>query len=559
MATLRAQLVLSITTLALAGLIAPSSARACVVGTGTGASCTEAMLSACLPGGGSFNGTVTFNCGGATTITITSAKTISAATTIDGGGAITISGGNTVAVFIVNSGVTFTVQNLTIANGNDVNYGSGIDNNGTTTATNCTFSGNTGGDGGAIYNGQSLSVTGCTFSGNTATILGGALYNDGTLSLATSTFTGNTAEGGGNGGALDNEFMADITGCTFSGNSTAAGGNGGGIYNNSTMTVTGSTFSGNTAAAGGNGGGVYNNSTLTASNCTFNGNTAAVNGDGGGLYDNSTLTIINCTVSGNTAGGSGGGVFENFTTITNTIVADNSGGNCSSPVTDGGHNIDDGTTCGFTGTGCVTTTGTSFCNTNPDLDPAGLADNGGPTETIALSGGSPAIDHGDPSVCAAPPVNGVDQRGIVRPEPPGGICDIGAFEVGATGTTTTTTTLPAGGCARATTFASIDCRLDELVATLQASQDLGRTKGALVRAATKARTKKQQAEGFAGTGKKKPEKNAARKAVRALASFLHRLHSHTAKKNVSPSTLQTLTDTATPILDDLKLLVSGIG
>jgi len=53
--------------LVLAVLGAISSALACGVGTGTSASCTEAALSACLPGGGSFDGTVTFNCGGAAT------------------------------------------------------------------------------------------------------------------------------------------------------------------------------------------------------------------------------------------------------------------------------------------------------------------------------------------------------------------------------------------------------------------------------------------------------------------------------------------------------------
>ena len=77
----------------------------CVVGTGTSASCTESALDACLPGGAGFNGTVTFNCGGAATITVTSTKTISADTTIDGGSLITISGGHSVGVFSVNTGV----------------------------------------------------------------------------------------------------------------------------------------------------------------------------------------------------------------------------------------------------------------------------------------------------------------------------------------------------------------------------------------------------------------------------------------------------------------------
>ena len=114
------------------------------MGTGTSASCTESALDACLPGGAGFNGAVTFNCGGAATITVTSTKTISADTTIDGGSLITISGGNSVGVFSVNTGVKFTVQNLTIANGNsDGHDGGGIFNDGgTLTVTNSTFSGN---------------------------------------------------------------------------------------------------------------------------------------------------------------------------------------------------------------------------------------------------------------------------------------------------------------------------------------------------------------------------------------------------------------------------------
>ena len=116
---------------------ATSSALACVVGTGTSVSCTEAALDACLRGGGSFDGTVTFNCGGAATITVTSTKTISADTTIDGGSVITISGGRTVEVFVVNSGITVTVENLIIANGNAANGigGAILNNGGTLTVT----------------------------------------------------------------------------------------------------------------------------------------------------------------------------------------------------------------------------------------------------------------------------------------------------------------------------------------------------------------------------------------------------------------------------------------
>jgi len=77
---------------------------------------------------------------------------------------------------------------------------------------------------------------------------------------------------------------------------------------------------------------------------------------------------------------------------------------------------------------CTAATGTSFCNTNPLLDPAGLASNGGPTQTIALETMSPAINAGDETVCAAPPVNNLDQRGFVRPGVGATNCSIGAYE-----------------------------------------------------------------------------------------------------------------------------------
>jgi hypothetical protein len=65
---------------------------------------------------------------------------------------------------------------------------------------------------------------------------------------------------------------------------------------------------------------------------------------------------------------------------------------------------------------------------NPDLAP--LADNGGPTETIALLGGSPAINTGSNSLAVDANGNALatDQRGIGYVRIYGGIVDIGAFE-----------------------------------------------------------------------------------------------------------------------------------
>jgi hypothetical protein len=401
------------------GAFEANSLAPCVVGTGTGASCTESGLTGCVPDSGSFPVTVTFNCGGAATITVTRTKTISADTTIDGGSLITISGGHSVGVFSVNTGVTFAVHNLTIANGKS-NYGGGI----------------------AIFGGT-LTVTNSTFSGNRAEAenqegyfaLGGAIYNEngGTLTVTNSTFSGNSASGfyGLGGGAVYNAGTLTVTNSTFSENDTGVSG-GAICTNGGTLTVTNSTFSGNSASGDG-GAMVTVIGTLTVTNSTFSGNSAA---NGGGIANGDTLTVTNSTFSGNSAGDSGGGIAHEgatLTVVTNTIVANStSGGNCSGSITDGGHNIDDGTTCGFTGTGCTSTSGSSFCSTNPRFDLAGLADNGGPTQTIALQAGSPAINAGDESVCGVPPVNNLDQRGFVRPGTGHTRCSIGAYEAAGT-------------------------------------------------------------------------------------------------------------------------------
>jgi hypothetical protein len=49
---------------------------------------------------------------------------------------------------------------------------------------------------------------------------------------------------------------------------------------------------------------------------------------------------------------------------------------------------------------------------------------------VAVLGGSPAIDAGDQAVCAAAPVNSVDQRGFMRPGGGFSNCTIGAYEFG---------------------------------------------------------------------------------------------------------------------------------
>ena len=326
--------------------------------------------------------------------------------------------------------------------------------------------------------------------------------------------------------------------------------------------------------------------TLTIANSTIAGN-GAPTGDGGGLYhDSDDGTVVNCTISGNSAGIDGANVFlSGDATFTNTIVAGTPDANCNSGFTpnDGGHNIDDGATCGFTGSGCADTSGTSFCDTNPLLDPAGPANNGGPTQTIALLAGSPAIDHGDPDACAAAPVDGVDQRGVSRPA---GQCAVGAFEGGAlpttttvtttTTTTTTTTSDPTtisdhttthdhddhhhddrpGSCDAppAPTFVSIDCRLDALIAQVEAATDLGRTQHSMLASLTKAQDRKVSAEGLAATNKKQAT-HRLKAAIRKMTSFGFRVRSLVARHLVPAATRQSLELQGTSIRNDMKTLL----
>jgi hypothetical protein len=188
---------------------------------------------------------------------------------------------------------------------------------------------------------------------------------------------------------------------TLSGNSANVGG---GIFNAGPLTITNSTLSGNSAAT--DGGGIVNVGSVTVTNSTLSGNSAAKNG--GGIVNLRALTMTNSTLSGNSAAKNGGGIDNvGATTVTNSIVANSpAGGDCfdNSEVFTGA-NIVDTATCGAS---------PAIIRTNPQL--GALANNGGPTQTLALQVGSPAIDAA--GACGLP----TDQRGIARPQGPA--CDI---------------------------------------------------------------------------------------------------------------------------------------
>lgn len=249
------------------------------------------------------------------------------------------------------------------------------------------------------------------------------------------------------GGGIYNVGALAITNATVSGNNSndsvaAVGGLGGGIYNAGTLTIFDSTISGNNVSrarigASAAGGGIYNTGSLTITNSTLSANQAADYWPAGAPYgggidnENGALMINNSTLSQNaaiiytpfgSAGSYGGGTYNHGAstpTLQNSIVAGNTlGGNCDGSVKSLGHNLSSDNTCNFNGPG-------DQRNINPKLGP--LQNNGGPTPTMGLLAGSPAIDAGNPSGCTDGKGKKLttDQRGAPRPVL--SACDIGAY------------------------------------------------------------------------------------------------------------------------------------
>jgi hypothetical protein len=363
---------------------------------------------------------------------------------------VTVSGNQKSRVFEVGDTThhpTVTISGLTVIQGS-ANVGGGIlANSGVTLMlTNCTLSGNAardgpgaGGNGGGIREnaGTLLALTSCTLAGNAADNLGGGIdNNEGTLALTNCNFSGNTATFSGGGISNDSFYSAGPTvvplvgsltlaNCTLAGNIARQGG---GLSNDGgNMALTNCTLAGN--AAGNQGGGILNSTAyfdgapepivgnVTLTNCTLAGNTAY---QGGGLFKAfvptfvgagaSRATLINTIVAGNQAP-AGPDVFTD-------VVAFFSGGVSFSLIGDGsGSHI---------GGGTGNQIGTSANPINPLLAPLGAC--GGPTQTMALLPGSPAIDAGSNAVALdthGQPL-AADQRG--SPRIVNGAVDLGAVE-----------------------------------------------------------------------------------------------------------------------------------
>jgi CSLREA domain-containing protein len=398
---------------------------------GTGTSLREAIAFADQnPGHHSITFAVsgTISLGGTPLPAITGDLTVTAPPT-----GLTIDAHGASGIFQVNAGTTVSLGGLTLANGSAPDGGA-ILNAGTLTLTNDTLTGCFASqDGGGIENVGVLTLTNDTLSGNSADSDGGAIHNLGTVTLGDSTLSGNSASG--SGGGIDNLGTLTLSNDTLSGNNARMGG---GIFNAAAVAATASTLSGNSAS--GDGGGIANLGALALVNSTLAGNAAGTSG--GGVYNAGTLTLTNATLTANSAS-VGGGVYSHYlsptrpglTTLANSIVGGNtlSGGTTPSDLA-GDANVAAASSHNLIGPGGAggLQDGVGGNIVVASAAALGLGPLGfyfGPTATVPLLPGSPAIDTGDNALAAdatGQPL-ATDQRGLARVV--NGTVDIGAYEV----------------------------------------------------------------------------------------------------------------------------------
>lgn len=268
--------------------------------------------------------------------------------------------------------------------------------------------------------GGPVTITGLT-ARNGSEEAGGGIFVEAVTSVNFSNIvvTANDGLGSGGGGIRNQGGTTTITDSTISNNVVDA--QGGGIFTIGTpLTIIRSTISGNTATE--SGGGIrIDSGTLTVQNSTISNNTAS---SGGGIRNlNGTVTVTASTIADNSGGSAFGGGIATFApgtvNLTGSILANNSAGSspdCTEAIISGGFNlIEDTSGCTITGT----TTG-NITGQDPQL--LALASNGGPTQTRALLGSSPAL-NAFTSGCPPPTT---DQRGVTRPQQ--AACEIGSFE-----------------------------------------------------------------------------------------------------------------------------------
>ena len=363
-------------------------------------------------------------------------------------------------VLKISNGAAANVNELTIRNGNvertdssPGDIGGGILNDGTLAVFDSSILYNRGANGGGIANRGTLTVANSKIS-NFSTFDGGGIANYGDLTVTNSTLsengTGLVSEG--KGGSIFNAGMATMTNSIVAKN-TVYQGDGGGIYNTGIVTITNSIVAENEVNDY-DGGGIYNadNATVTIINSTFYKNRAWANGSAiANAGQLARLSVVNSTIAYNSTfvGYSVGGAIwtrdlgGSTTTLNNTLVVENYtvplpghldseyhndiAGQSLDPAS--AHNMiaDAGSAGGLVHNQNGNLVGNAGVGTMPVgsiLADAFPSDHGGPTFTLALVSGSPAIDAG--SDAHIPGDVTTDQRGFSRISGPS--VDIGAFE-----------------------------------------------------------------------------------------------------------------------------------
>src|SRR5687768_2780245 len=293
---------------------------------------------------------------------------------------------------------------------------------------------------------------------HTISLTTGELQVDTNVTIRNNSGESITVSGGGLSRVfnINPDTTAAIIGLTITGGQSAT--SGGGILNDGTLTIVNSTLTGNNTDI--DGGAISNSgpAVLTLINTTISGNNAA--GNGGGVVNlGGTLTSINSTVTNNFADsdnntiGTGGGISHGSgtTTLHNTIVAGNFNEDGATDAADDiGGTVNSASSFNLIGTGGAGGLTNGVNNNQVAVADAGLgplANNGGTTQTHALSPTSAAVEtggnanlpvdtfdlDGDANLAEALPV---DQRGLGFPRNADSqdanttqTVDIGAFEL----------------------------------------------------------------------------------------------------------------------------------
>ena len=297
-------------------------------------------------------------------------------------------------------------------------------------------------DGGCIYSAGNVDLVVSTVSNCVATATrgahaaGGGIYAAGSLTLVESVVSDCTAtatalfnDGGGAfvHGAVD-IYYSSVSGNVAYGPGYSGFGGGIAVVNlgSAPSTISHSTIDGNRADIGGglmiSGGGTYG-TPMTIANSTITGNTG--NSYAAAAYLRGPVTLLSSTIALNASGSGPGVELASHTDpirIESSIVADNANGSFDYDIGSAGYAM---TVAGSNDLVIFAAPGIALPGDTLAGEPLllALADNGGPTPTLALAAGSPAIDRGDNAAGAS-----FDQRGSPFPRVAGSTADIGAYE-----------------------------------------------------------------------------------------------------------------------------------